>query len=83
MAGRLATALPKVAAEVSRLAVLKPADCEPEIVATAERLHQPPWLLDLFDGELDDRGYRRTELAAIACAVLCQPGKSGQRPSHG
>src|SRR6476659_6480797 len=24
------------------------------------------------NGELDDRGYRRTELAAIACAVLCQ-----------
>src|ERR1700720_1124770 len=26
----------------------------------------------LQNGELDDRGYRRTELAAIACAVLCQ-----------
>src|SRR3979409_812697 len=24
------------------------------------------------NGELDDRGYRRTELAAIASAVLCQ-----------
>src|ERR1700730_3669944 len=24
------------------------------------------------NGELDDRGYRRTELAAIACAGLCQ-----------
>ena len=38
----------KVAAEVRRLAVLAPADCEFEIIAAAVRLRQAPWLLDLF-----------------------------------
>jgi hypothetical protein len=38
----------KVAAEVRRLAVLAPADCEVEIIAAAVRLRQAPWLLDLF-----------------------------------
>ncbi len=37
----------KVAAEVRRLAVAA-TDCELEIVASARRLRQAPWLLDLF-----------------------------------
>jgi hypothetical protein len=38
----------KLAAEVRRLGLLAPADYEVELVATAERLRQPSWLLDLF-----------------------------------
>jgi hypothetical protein len=63
----------KVAAEVSRLAVLKQADCELEIVATAERLHQPPWLLDLFVKFAQDQR-RRSERAPRFMTWVSAPG---------
>jgi hypothetical protein len=63
----------KVAAEVSRLAVLKPPDCELEIVATAERLHQPPWLLDSFVKFAQDQR-RRSERAPRFMRWVSAPG---------
>jgi hypothetical protein len=63
----------KVAAEVRRLAVLAPADCEVEILAAARRLRQAPWLLDLFVQFARDQR-RRWERAPRFMRWVSAPG---------
>jgi hypothetical protein len=63
----------KVAAEVRRLAVLAPADCEREIVAAARRLGQRPGILDLFVKFVRDQR-RRWERAPSSMRRVHLPG---------
>jgi hypothetical protein len=63
----------KVAAEVRRLAVLAVTDCQIEIATAARRLHQPPWLLDLFVKFARDQR-RRWERAPRFMKWVSAPG---------